>query len=459
MMPNAAGDTSPSWQLKGPYRSAVVEIAILAVAVPEALMLVLPHRAEGLVPLLILIPILFAVRYGFVIGMGAALLVTLVCFQFAYYPPHVLSAFPKLQAAVFLVAAGIAGQFHDHWKRKLQDMRALAAQDAHRLSQLSARLHVLQASHAELERRLGAAQTSLRASLQRFREQLAKSSSNPDQPLSCIGTCLLQVLAESCNVHACAVYGVKDRALVVSAPLASFGDGARLLPTNLLLREALDSGRVVSVRAGDEGVEQVIAVVPLVDSLGNIHGVVSVTHMPFIAIHQHTFDLMAIIGRQVGEILSSHASLFANAGNRHVLLGRLKHGMDMARFQRMSLAIVTLKIVEPGDSKQLLADCLEVCRGVDQPWFCRDRHAHPVIVMLMPMPDEHTVRAQVGRLRTHVSERNGRRAAYDGILVSTVVLHHDHDVQDAFTMILSGCDFNVPQGRLPFLDALKESLS
>lgn len=459
MMSNTAGNTSPWWEPEGTLRSACVEIVILAVVVPEVLGLLRPELADALVPLHVLVPTLFAIRYGFVGGVSAALLLTLVSFQLSYYPPHAIAHFPKFEAAVYLVAAAIVGQFHDHWWRKLRDMRALAAQDRLRLAQFASRLHLLQASHSELERHLGATRTSLRASLQRLKEQLAKSRGNAEQPLAGIGTCLLQILAESCHVHACAVYEIKDRTLSSSRPVATFGGAAELLPTNPLLREALTSGRVVSVRANDDGVEQVIAVVPLVDSLGHIHGVVSITHMSFIAIHQHTFDLMDIIARQAAEILSSHVDLFATVGDRRMLLGRLRHGMSMANFQGMSLAIVTLKIVEPAKSEQLLVRCLEVLRGIDQPWYCRDRHSHPVVVILMPTPGEDAVHAHLDRLRDHVAELHGRRIATEGIQASFTVLQDKQSVEEALSITLRGCDMQVPQARPYLVEVLKERVS
>jgi hypothetical protein len=256
-------------------------------------------------------------------------------------------------------------------------------------------------------------------------------------------------LAESCNLHAASAYAINDNGLIAPAPAASLGAVIDLSPFNPLLREALSSGRVVSIRANDTGVEQVIAVVPLVDSRGQIHGVISINQMSFIAIQQRTFDLMAIIARQAGDILSGHTRLLADADDGEALLVCLRRSIANALLQKMPLAVVAVKIIEPLMEAQLVAQCIELHRGIDQSWLCHDRLNLPVIVMLMPMPNEQAARSQVQRLREHVRTLHGNQVAAEGLQSFVLMLNGERSTEDALATILFACDIHAPPRNAP----------
>ena len=86
------------------------------------------------------------------------------------------------------------------------------------------------------------------------------------------------------------------------------GQATDLSLFNPLLRETLRTGALTSVHASNEAVhEHVIAVVPLIDAAGHTHGVVAIYDMPFLSIHQDTFELLGVLGRHIGDILSRRA--------------------------------------------------------------------------------------------------------------------------------------------------------
>jgi hypothetical protein len=349
-----------------------------------------------------------------------------------------------LQAILYLLAGSLAALFQDHWSRSLNDARTQAGQDRLRLAQFTTTFHLLQASHAQLERQLAGSRTSLRTSMQRLKGHLATSPADAAQPLGGIGAWLLELLAESCNLHAASAYAINDNGLIAPAPAASLGAVTDLSPFNPLLREALSSGRVVSIRANDTGVEQVIAVVPLVDTRGQLHGVISINQMSFIAIQQRTFDLMAIIARQAGDILSGHTRLLADADDGEALLVCLRRSIANALLQKMPLAVVAVKIIEPLMEAQLVAQCIELHRGIDQSWLCHDRLNLPVIVMLMPMPNEQAARSQVQRLREHVRTLHGNQVAAEGLQSFVLMLNGERSTEDALATILFACDIHAP---------------
>jgi hypothetical protein len=447
------------WRIMAARKSIIAELALLAVLMPEALLLARPALAEVLLPLLTLVPVLCGVRYGFVAGSAAALLLMLVLLQLAHFPPEALHAFPKLQAAVYLLCGSLAGQFHDYWARTLCELRAQAARDRLRLAQFTGTFHVLKASHAQLERRLAGSRTSLRSALQRLKDQMTRAPAGPREPLGGLGAALLELLAESCHLHSGTAYEVGANGLIAAEPAASFGQVTPLSPFHPMLREALGTGSVVSVRANDSGVEQILAVVPLVDSLGHIHGVISVNQMAFIAIHQHTLDLMAVIARHAGDMLASRARLAADAGSNEALLCRLRRSMADAHLHRLPLAVVGFRILEGSARGELVGHCLDVHRGIDQSWLGQDRLGQPVVVVLMPMPDEDAAHRHVQRLRTHVAQQCGATVASAGIEAFVIMLEDDRSAEDALADILHACDAVFPPAPTPAGAGLQESTS
>lgn len=383
------------------YRTGF-ELAVLAVILPEALMLLFPRQADHVVPLMTLVPILFGLRYGYTAGVTAAILLGLVFFQLAHFAPQPLAQFPQAQVAASLIASFIAGQFHDHWTRRLRDTCEVAALDRRRLAQFTSTFHVLKASHANLERQLVSNRTSLRSALQCLALRLAKPDAQPCRPLEDVGASLLEVLAESAHLHAGSVYAINEHGMLAPAPVASFGAAAPLSPFNPLLRQALDSASAVSIRANDTSIDRIIAVVPLADSCGFIHGVVSINQLPFVAIEQHTFDLMSIVARHVADLLSGHLALFGSMADCRALQARFRQGATIALAQKMALALVVLRIADPAQGKDQLARCLQAQRGIDQPWVCQDRCGQSVVALFLPIPDEAVALAVAQRMHAQL---------------------------------------------------------
>ncbi|MGH8854145.1 MAG: PelD GGDEF domain-containing protein [Telluria sp.] len=424
---------------------ATLEVLTLGLIIPATLLQFLnPRLAVALVPMLTFIPVLLGGRYGFFAGLVSALLLAAVMFEAFYFQPQTLNHFPKLQAVVYLLAGSIAGQFRDHWAARLDGMQSSANLDRIRLAQFTSTFHLLKASHAQLERHLAGNTTSVRTSIQWLKSHLPTSPAEAGQPLGGIGKPLLELLAETCNLHAAAVYAISERGMIAPAPAAVIGAATHLSPFNPLLREALCTGNVVSIRANDTGVEQLVAIVPLIDSLGHIHGVVSVNQMLFVSIHQRTFDLMAIIARQIGDILASRIGTLTDASNNQALLNCLERCLANARLNRMPLAVVASKVVDSTKANQLVAHCLDVHRGIDQSWLCHDHLGQPVIVVLLPMADESAARSQVERVREHVAKQHGSVVASEGIKSFVLMANGDRRADEVLAMILLTCDIQLP---------------
>jgi hypothetical protein len=444
---NPASDLHDVYFKAGLQGTALIEIVVLAGIIPAAvLQFAGPAVADLIFTALILIPMLLGLRYGFFAGVAAAVLLAGVLMEVSHYQPKILPEFPKARAVILLIGGAIAGQFRDYWASHMRRIDSLATYRQNRLAQFTSTFYVLQVSHAQLERQLAGTVTSLRTSLQRLKQQLPTTPVGTQLPLGGIGSWLLNFLAEVGNLHAAALYVVNERSLLAHEPVVTIGDAARLSAFNPLLREALRTGRVTSIHHNDIGTGNVIAVVPLVDSLGHIHAVVSVNEMPFIAIHQRTFDLLGVIARQIGDILAGRVGALNDVESEQALRSCLRRSLINVHQDGLQVAVITCKIVEQKWAEQLVTLCVDVNRGMDYSWLCHDRLGRSVIVKILPMADENAAQSQLQRLRQNVANQYGNVIAMKGIESRIWMMEAYRNADEVLALICLACDIQMPTG-------------
>lgn len=455
---NSADDLPESWFNAELQSSGVAEIVILAAIIPAAIFWFADSQVtHRILPVLILIPLLLGLRYGFFGGVIAALLVTGVLLADSWLQPTVLAEFPKAQAVIFLLGGSIAGQFRNYWASHLRRIHASSVYHQTRLAQFSSSFHLLQLSHLQLERQLAGTTISLRTSLQHLKMQLQTMEVNARLPLGGIGAWLLDFLAEVGNLHVASIYAMNEHGILISAPVYMVGEAEPLSPTHPLLLEALNTGAVTSVHANGTG--KVIAIVPLVDSQRHIHGVVCINAMPFISIHQRTFDLLGIIARQMGDILASRNEIEHDTQSGQGLRRSLQLALFKAHQDGLSVAVIACKVLEQEQSEHIVRLCLNVNRGMDQSWLWHDRAAHPVIIKILPMANEAAAQSQLQRLRQRITEQYGSVIAAEGIQSYIWVVEVDHYVDDVVETICLACDIQEPESGQEFPQSMGIALS
>lgn len=425
------------------WRGAVyLETIVLAGIVPAtALWFDGSRMLNSGFPWFVFIPLLLGLRYGFSAGAGSALLLVAVLASISYLQLGVLPEFPRMQAIGLLLLGMGAGEFHDFWRARLRRLDSQSRHHQARLEQFTRTYHLLRASHTQLERQLGGNVISMRASLQRLKLQQPVADADHEVPLGGIGGWLLEVLAEAGNLHTAALYAVNERGMLQSPAVAMVGDAAELSPFNPLLREAMRTGTIISVHASNEAVPmEVVAVVPLIDVLGRIHGVVSINEMPFIAVHQNTFDLLAVLGGYIGDILTSRARHWSQTQGETAFRYCLERSLESAHKNALPTVLVACKVAEC-PSQDALANlfCAE-SRGLDESWICRDRSGHPVTLKILPLTDNIGVQSYLGRLQRLMRKQLGSSMTAEQLISYTWVLGEHHTVEEVLAEICINCD-------------------
>jgi polysaccharide biosynthesis protein PelD len=389
----------------GRQRGAVLETTFFAAIVPAALLWQVKTSwlLDAGALWFAFIPLLLGLRYGLRAGLGASVLLAAVLGGLSHFSGTPISAFQHIYAVGLLLLGMTAGEFRDGWASRVRRLEAEGNYHRARLDEFTRTYHLLQASHAQLERQLGSNAVSLRTLLQRLKLHRAFIAANDDKALERVGKWLLDLFAEAGRLHTAALYSLSERGTLQVPAIATLGQPEELSPFNPLLREALGTGCLTSLRAEqDANTAGVIAVVPLIDSFGRIHGVVSIHEMPFFALRQSTFDLLAVLGGHVGDILAHRMKSICDEGGiaafRQCLQRTLKD--VVAGSVPASLVAVRIGVAGPRQADVLAWLCHEG-RGLDQKWVYNDCNGYPVVAALLPLTDETGAQRFLHRIERH----------------------------------------------------------
>ncbi|MDQ3059340.1 MAG: PelD GGDEF domain-containing protein [Pseudomonadota bacterium] len=433
LQPDAAGFSA---RLPG---VAWLEILFFGGLLPAALVWFGQAQSLSLVlSALLLSPLLLGLHYGLTAGTLGAVLTAGALAWLASLRPDVLTEFPKAQVIALLLVGMCAGEARDRWAARVRRLSYLTDYHQTRLQQFTGNYQLLQVSHAQLERRLAGGTLSLRTALQQLKLREPVFSSTDKAPLGGMGPWLLDIMVEAGHLHTAAVYALNERAGLQLPAVATVGKESGLSLFNPLLREALRTGTLTSVQAGNESVhEQVIAIIPLVDASGHVHGVVSVNDMPFLSVHQDTFELLGLLGRHIGDILARRIRPAADGQGSAGLRQSLARNLADARQYGLPAALLACKVVDAARREASVMDCCHSSRGLDQSWVALNRKGQPVVLTLLPLTDEAGVQSYLARLE---GKEAGGTARARAIVTHLWMLDKRHSADEILAEIAVVCN-------------------
>lgn len=390
-----------SGSTKASGRTVTMEVLVFGGLIPLVLLWWVPVQAlQHVLPLLCLSPLLLGLRHGFNAGTGAAALLSAVVVWVTLVNPGMLSAFPGAQIIGLMIAGMGAGEARDIWTARVRQLDALSRHHQARLQQFTNAYHLLQVSHAQLEQRMAGGENNLRAALERLKQREPHFDRATQEPLDGLADALLEIMVEQAGLYVASVYALNERGKLRLPAVARAGNAPELSIFNPLLREALQTGMLTSVHPEqDASLDQVLAIVPLVDSSGYIHGVVSVHDMPFTQVNQDTFALLGVLGSHMGNILTHRPRPMGDTEGRYTLRESLQRYLADVDKHELAVALVACKVLDETHRDALMALCLQDGRGLDQSWTAVDRDGHPVVVKLMPLTPEAGARAYLARMQ------------------------------------------------------------
>lgn len=264
-----------------------------------------PFFLGGHFPWLALAPLLIALRHGFMLGFGSAVLldVALVLAWRLQFVP--VSRFPGEPLVGLIVVAMIAGQFSDLWQREIATLE-IGFQGLRRQSNELARAHfLLEVSHDRLDDKVERSRSTLREAMSALREAMSAATT---VSFAVQGNTMLEIFATHCGLEVAELVSVSDgtlgdRCAVLGRPEAMTSDDP-------LLVHALRTGQLTYIpaatrpdRSRNFAKSPLLAAIPFVDSSGEIAAVLCVQAMPFISFEKRNLETMATLGGHFADVV------------------------------------------------------------------------------------------------------------------------------------------------------------
>jgi len=380
-----------SWLDTGPdkkWSHKFIELVVFSLIVPVIGFFFFKNDPVGMnsgFPWIVMPAVLFAARYGSVWGFvcGVASAATLA------YP---WQAYADQTSALIALAVGtiimsiLVGDFASAGKKQSAQESAENKYLRHRLKEFSKDYHVLKVSHGQLEEFMAGNRISVRQALQQLKPMLTSNTSNEIKA----GTELMAVFAQFGAVQVAGLYGTKDHDRLDPKPIATHGGMPELNLFDPLVKLAIESKQLVSVKLHAQETETVesdlLAAVPIVDSHGYLHGVLAIKDMHFMAFQQENLNVLSLLGSYVGDMLTRSKS--EGESRSGWFMAELSNAVRFARQNSVSSCILAIRIT-PGDKTQFVMDFLSAnIRSLDSAWQPEQSENQSTMVFLLPLMNE-----------------------------------------------------------------------
>ncbi|WP_061237209.1 PelD GGDEF domain-containing protein [Ectopseudomonas composti] len=375
-------------------------------------------------PWMILVPILLGVRYGFLQGLFSAALLIAALFVLRIAGHELYADTPASFIVGMLLCSMLVGEFRDIWERRLERLSLANEYRQLRLDEFTRSHHILRISHDRLEQRVAGNDQSLRSSLLGLRQQLRALPGDQDA-LKSLADTVLSLLGQYGSLRIAGLYRVIDNQRIAPQPLAVLGEMGELKDNDILLKQCLERGELVSVRSevldrGEGARHSVLqACVPLIDTEDRILAVLAIQQMPFFMFHERSFSLLAILAGHIADLLMSDAQALqlpdADAQQYSQLL---KRSLTDARDHRLPASLFAFELAEDnGEEVQRLLESSQ--RGLDVQLKVINGRGSRLVLVLLPLTSGEGSKGYLVRLKQLFAERFGQGRELDSLGVQT----------------------------------------
>lgn len=382
----------------------LVEMAFFALLIPVLGLFLFSSDPLGIntgFPWAVAAPIVFAARYGS--SWGAACAITAAAGFFLLTG----SAYSGQASALMTLAVGtlimcvVIGDVAASWRSRSGRAEAENAYLRHRLKEFSNDYHVLKVSHGQLEEFMAGQRLSLRQALLQ-----AKPMLHAGQDGLQAGSELMAIFAQFCSVQVAGLYAMHDEHHVNPRAVATHGNMGELPVFDPLLRMAIKERELVSVKlaahATDSHEAGLLAVVPIADSQGVLHGVLAVRDMHFMAFQQENLNILALLGGYVGDMLTR--SRGAAQSRTAWFLAELDTALRFARSNSVTSSLLCLEFENTEYVDVVSRMVSNNIRSLDASWFPKTSDGSTTVVILLPLIAETHCNAYLRRIGQSVRD-------------------------------------------------------
>lgn len=354
-----------------------------------------------------LAPVIVALRYGPLAGLGSAAL--LLASWFLLNLGHI-DQFPQIFFLGGLITVMLVGEFSSLWRARTRRAEAVQYYLDQRLEHLIRQYYLLRLSHDRLEQELIGRPMSMRDAL----KTLHGLGSNPED-----AQVLLRLLAQYCQISSAALYALRDDQ-VQPQPLATLGAPIALDKADPLVMQGLETRmlcHVVQATARQESSRYLVAV-PLLDIGGETYGILLIDDMPFFSLQDEGLQTINLLLGYYTDGLSTHA--LASPLLSEVPDCPPEFAFELQRLWRMQEStrvpsmVVALEFNQSAIDRGLPQQLLRLKRLMDEIWWMTGPRRQ-VLAVLMPLGDTSTAEGFIARLEGWMDGKEGMSLARAGV--------------------------------------------
>lgn len=394
-------------------------LPLIAIALGVAWAAQDPLQIQAPFPWPWLAPVVLALRYGPMAGLGGAcvLLAGWLLLNLGHW-----DEFPQIYFLGGLILVMLVGEFSSLWRTRARRAETLQQYLEQRMEHLVRQHYLLRLSHDRLEQELIGRPMSMRDALLSLR-----AGSDDDTPAA---QALLRLLAQYCQLENAALYPMQD-GQVMPQPDAMLGNCDALQADDPLLLQAVQTQQTchISQMAAAEQQSRYLVAAPLLDLAGEPYALLLVQDMPFFALQQENLQTLQLLlnyytDGQVAQALAQPlVQQFPDCPQPFAFeLQRLAHIRATAQ---VSSIIVALEFHARALEQHLPTQILRLKRELDETWLI-EGETRQALAVLMPLGDAATAEGYIRRIEDWVQHKSGTSLAQAGIFAHVVAL----DTQD-----------------------------
>lgn len=353
-------------------------------------------------PWMIFVPLLLAVRYGFLPGLLSSCLILLGLFISKGMQQV---DFPTSFVIGMLLSTALVGEFRDIWYKKLMALYVANEYRQYRLDDFTRSYRLLQVSHDELELRIAGSSHSLRSTLLMLRRSLQKADTSQQSELAAIAEYAMQTFSEYGTFTSAGLYYVDQEQLINLSPLVTLGDMPALSTGDLLLTACLKTKHTVSIRdqlldSGDNP-SQLQVCVPLLDTEQNWVGVLAIAQMPFFSLNKQTLNLLTLLAGYIADVLKNDSqAIQLNDAHAQYFSQQLQRAFFNTKKYNLSSVICIFEFNKDDVNLRQLLEKSQ--RGLDLQLELTNIREHHLLLVLLPLTSEKGLLSYLERINALV---------------------------------------------------------
>jgi hypothetical protein len=396
-------------------RAAAAEIILLPMLAVALGFLINPDDplwASSTFPWSWFAPIILALRYGPLAGLGGAgiLLGAWLLFNLGHY-----DGFPKLFFLGGLILVMLVGEFSSLWLARTRRAETLQIYLDQRLEHLTRQYYLLRLSHDRLEQDLISRPMSMRDALLALRNPISQEGEDIRRAQA-----LLRLLSQYCQLESASLHRFTDDRLSEES-IASIGKTTALNADDPLVAQAMSTQalcHISQIQAERQESTRYLIAAPLINLNGDIYGLLTVEELPFFSLQDETLQTINLLLGYYTDGLAVESLAAPLCAELPLCPPEFAFETQRLWHLRQSTGIasivVVLEFLPRAIEDDLPLQLMRMKRGLDEHWMCAGEKKF-VLATLMPLGDNSTAEGFLARLEAWAKQKSERSLAEMGV--------------------------------------------